>query len=94
MGVHRMDEPFNPRRAALSHAGGAGTVAMRSSDESAAVMAELANAIACGLVYVGDQIAAAVERPMALQIVLPNAQAVAAWRALEPEEVRDGGAGN
>jgi hypothetical protein len=88
MSVHRMppaDEPFNPRAATLRHGGAAGVVAMNTSEELANVLAELANAIACGLVYVGDQIGAAVDRPTALQLVLPTSEAVAAWRALEPD---------
>jgi hypothetical protein len=53
-------EGFDPRAAALNHAGLAAEVAERPSvtDISLRVTGEQANAIACGLVYVGDQLAA------------------------------------
>lgn len=44
-----MPEDFDPRQAALNHAG-----AVPSRD-----MSDFASAIACGLVYVGDQLAQA-----------------------------------
>jgi hypothetical protein len=62
-----MSEDFNPRLAALNHAGAAEVGALGRANE---VLADLANVVACGLVYVGDQIAKAVERPTSMQLVI------------------------
>lgn len=48
------DESFIPRLAAMAHAGAAAHHASTGSIDE--VVAEAANAVACGLVYVGDQI--------------------------------------
>jgi hypothetical protein len=48
---------FDPRQAALVHAGIAERAASGHAGSSALVTAELAHAVACGLVYVGDELA-------------------------------------
>jgi hypothetical protein len=48
---------FDPRAAALVHAGIAERAASGHAGSSALVTAELAHSVACGLVYVGDQLA-------------------------------------
>jgi hypothetical protein len=54
-------QPFNPRQAALNHAGLAkhttGTIQKGDYGHDLTVdLEDLANSVACGLVYVGDQI--------------------------------------
>ena len=59
-----MPEDFNPRQAALNHAGAARVRVFdrgQTSPDPArrADLSEFASAIACGLVYVGDQLGVA-----------------------------------
>jgi hypothetical protein len=58
--MRRLGEPgpeFNPRLAALVHAGTAARMGMgHGTISDTAMVGEIAQAIACGLVYVGDQI--------------------------------------
>lgn len=63
MTVHRLpsqDEPFDPRRAALSHAGMAEQLGQLVGHDGPSdpmrLVGEVASALACGLVYVGDQV--------------------------------------
>jgi hypothetical protein len=46
-------ETFDPRVAALAHAGGA---TIERGDNDKLLVSDVTNAIACGLVYVGDQL--------------------------------------
>lgn len=69
-----MADDFNARAATLHHAAESRRATDHASDASvglAMAIGELANTVACGLVYVGDQIA---EQTLALDMLIATAE--------------------